>query len=452
MTIEALQPAPAATWIGQATAVEQARAVAEVAAAVQVAKMFPRNIVAAQADMRRACSRFAMADRAFYNFRRGGQNVNGPTVYLARELARCFGNLQWGIVELRRDEAGGTSEMQAFAWDVENNSRQSTTFVVPHARDVDGEIKPLSTLRDVYENNANQGARRQREMILGLLPQWFVDEAVDLCRAALRKGEGDKSLDQRIAAAVEGFGSVFRIDRARLERRVGAPISAWSEQDVADIGIVFRSLERGELTVAEAFPTASVTVADLGPAPAEQPPAAPAASAAAKAPGAAAAAAGTGPGRAADAAGGAPALAPLSTRTWAKINARFVQLAVTGDGQSAKRRDVMCRILDRQVTKPDDLTETDGETILANLADPTGAKIVAEVTGIGAVVEEQPAPDDSGEQRAPVADPDAVTVSHPWPGDEQAPAEPVPSPDEIDPTVGDDWPASSQDFTEDERQ
>lgn len=415
MTLDTLQPAPAATWIGQATAVEQARAVAEVAAAVQVAKMFPRNIVAAQADMRRACSRFAMADRAFYNFRRGGQNVNGPTVYLARELARCFGNLQWGIVELRRDEAGGTSEMQAFAWDVENNSRQSTTFVVPHARDVDGEIKPLSTLRDVYENNANQGARRQREMILGLLPQWFVDEAVDLCRAALRKGEGDKTLDQRIAAAVEGFAETFRVDRARLERRVGAPISAWSEQDVADMRIVFRTLQRGESTVAEQFPTSSVTVEDIvGPAAAAPPAAAPAAAA-------------------------PEAPARISDRTWAKINARFVQLGVVGTGQSAQRRDVMCRILGREVTRPDDLTETDGETILANLADPTGSVIVAEVTGIGAVVDEQPGPDPTSAEGLD---------GGPLPG--EVAGDPVPSDDEIDPTTGDDWPGSQADFEDTE--
>lgn len=410
MSIETMRPAPAPTWVGQATAVEQARAVAEVAAAVQVAKMFPRDITAAQADMRRACSRFAMADRAFFNFRRGGKNVNGPTVYLARELARCFGNMQWGLVELRRDDAGGTSEMQAFAWDVENNSRQSTTFVVPHARDVtvdgENEIRPLATLRDVYENNANLGARRQREMILGLLPQWFVDEAIDLCRAALKRGEGDKTLDQRITHAVTQFAEAFRVDRSRLERRVGAPIAAWSEQDVADIGIVFRSLQRGETTVAEQFPTSSVTVEDIvGPAAAAPPAAAPAPAAA------------------------SAAAARISDRTWAKINERFRVLAVVGTGQSAQRRDVMCRILDRQVTKPDDLTEQDGETILANLADPTGSVIVAEVTGIGAPVDEQPDP-------APVVD------------ETQAPADPVPSPDEIDPTVGDDWPGSSADFTD----
>lgn len=415
MTVDTLQPAPAPTWIGQATAVEQARAVAEVAAAVQVAKMFPRDIISARSEMQRACSRFAMADRAFYNFRRGGQSVNGPTVYLARELGRIFGNLQWGIQELRRDETGGLSEMQAFAWDVEHNSRQSTTFVVPHARDVtiDGEnvVKPLATLRDVYENNANQGARRQREMILGLLPQWFVDEAIDLCRAALRKGEGDKTLEQRVASAVQGFADVFRVDRARLERHVGAPVTAWSEQDVADIGVVFRSLQRGELTVAEAFPTASVTAADLGApaAPAAAPAERPAAAPTEDAPTASA--------------------APLPPKTWRAIQARFNELGVVGDGQTAKRRDVMCRLLGRQVAKPDDLTAADGDVILANL----GPRVVAEVLGVNsgeqeaASAEEQPA-DDAPEREQP-ADDGGMPAGY-------------------DPTTDDDWPAAEQSATD----
>lgn len=414
MTIETMQPAPTAQWIGQATAVEQARAVAEVAAAVQVAKMFPRDVSAAEREMKRACSRFEMADRAFYNFKRGGKNVNGPTVYLARELARCFGNMQWGLQEMRRDEAGGLSEMQAFAWDVEHNSRQSTTFVVPHARDVtvDGEnvVKPLASLRDVYENNANQGSRRQREMILGLLPQWFVDEAIDLCRAALRRGVGDQTLEQRAAAAVEGFAQAFKVDRGRLERRVGAPVSTWSEDDVADLSIVFRSLQRGETTVAEQFPTSSVTVDDIGtpaPAPAPATPAAPAA--------------------AADDA----SMKRIGQMQWRKIQSRFNELEVTGEGQAAKRRAVMASIVDRDVSSPDDLTVADGDLIIATLAGDGGPRAVH------AVLAPSPAAD-------PVADTERAADPVAEHAEATPDAEPAPAPGEYDPTTDRDWPGAEQ--------
>src|SRR5687767_8078344 len=105
-----------AEFIGQATAVEQARAVAEVQAAVIVAQKVPRDIAAVVAAMRESCDQPGLADRAFYKYPRGGQSVSGPSVHLARELARCFGNCQYGIIELRRDDLGKYSEMQAWAW------------------------------------------------------------------------------------------------------------------------------------------------------------------------------------------------------------------------------------------------------------------------------------------------------------------------------------------------
>src|SRR5690349_5064192 len=115
--------------ITQATAVEQARAVAEVAAAVRVARDFPRNEEQARERMIRACSTQALADRAFYSLPRAGGRVEGMTVHMAREIAACWGNVDYGIREMRRDDAAGVSEMQAWAWDQETNVRSSRSFV-----------------------------------------------------------------------------------------------------------------------------------------------------------------------------------------------------------------------------------------------------------------------------------------------------------------------------------
>lgn len=395
MSIEPIHPAPSPvpSRLGQATAVEQSRAVAEVAAAVQVAQLCPRDVRAATEEMRRACAHPKLAERAFFRYNRGDGIVTGASVYLARELARCWGNVQSGVSELRRDDEHGQSEMQAWAWDVQTNSRTSTTFIVPHARDTKKGRKELTDLRDVYENNANNGARRLREMILGLLPQWFVEEAKDICTDTIRAGNG-KPLGERITEAVEAFEAEFRITRARLEQRIGHPSAAWTAHDVATLRVIFTSLRRGEIQVEDEFPTertASVTAADLGvpPAPAAQP-----------APAAAPAPAVEDPG-ASSPDPEASSTAPLTSRQWRAINARFVELAVVGDGQSAKRRDVMCHIIGRQISSPDDLTEQDGVTILANLAEPTGPDIVAEVTGIGAPVEdEQPVQAEQDDQAA----------------------------------------------------
>ncbi len=249
--------AQTAAFISQATAVEQARAVAEVQAAIVVAQQVPRSMQRAIEEMRDSCRQQALAERSFFRYSRAGSAVTGPTVHLARELARCFGNVQYGIAELRRDDVKGESEMQAFAWDVERNTRNSNTFVVPHARDTKNGRKPIVDLRDVYENNANMGARRLREAIFAILPTWFTEEAKDLCTATLRDG-GGKPLAQRRADAVkvyEGLG----VSLDQLEQKQGRASDKWTEHDVAALGVTYKSIQRGEITIEEEFPQQRVT-------------------------------------------------------------------------------------------------------------------------------------------------------------------------------------------------
>jgi hypothetical protein len=240
--------------LGQITAVEQARAVAEVQAAVVVAQQVPRSMGAATADMRDACGRLGLANRAFYSLPNRG---NGPSVHLARELARIFGNVQYGVHELRRDDAAGISEVQAFAWDVEKNVRSTRTLIIPHARmkKVNGKQTrdPLIDLADVYLNNQNIGARAVRECIFTVLPAWFVDEAVELCLTTLRDGEG-KPLAQRIDEAVKAFAGIG-IKVSQLEDSVGKKRTSWQPGDIAELVVVYQSIQRGDVSKDDAFPT-----------------------------------------------------------------------------------------------------------------------------------------------------------------------------------------------------
>jgi hypothetical protein len=239
----------------QATAVEQARAVAEVAAAVQVAQQMPRDMDRAWAEMRAACARKGLADRAFYSVpNRGGSK---PSVHLARELARIWGNLDYGVHELSRDDARGMSEVRCYAWDQQTNVRSSRTLQVPHQRmvKVDGQPvrKPLIDLGDVYLNNQNIGARAVRESIFTVLPADFVAEAQDICRATIQKGDG-KPLPERIANMISTFKELG-VTVARIEQRVGRKRGQWTAADVAELGVVYGSIQRGEANVDDEFPS-----------------------------------------------------------------------------------------------------------------------------------------------------------------------------------------------------
>lgn len=253
------QPHPVGQHATQATQVEQARAIAEVQAAVVVAQQCPRDMSRAEGEMRDACGRIALANRAFYRVPKRGA---GPSVHLARELARIFGNVQYGVHELRRDDRAGMSEIQAFAWDVQTNTRSTRTFQVPHQRMVQGERKALMDLGDVYLNNQNIGARAVRECIFTILPTWFVETAEELCRTTLRDGDG-KPLAVRIEEAVTAFHAAHGIKAAQLEDKLGRKRGQWDAGDVAALQVLYMSLQRGEVTVDEEFAASRMTGGDF---------------------------------------------------------------------------------------------------------------------------------------------------------------------------------------------
>lgn len=264
---------PAPVRVGQATAVEQTRAAAEVQASVLLAQHRPRDVQAARLDIQNSCQQAYFAEQAFFRYRRGGSTVTGPTVHMARELARCWGNIQYGIAELSRDDEHGQSEMLAFAWDVQTNARASTTFIVPHGRDADGEVKALTALRDIYENNANMGARRVREMIFAVLPPWLIEEAKELCNKT-NAGGGDKPLAQRVDEALVSYAGLG-VSADRLEQKLGRSKDEWNGYDVAQLRVIYRSIQRREVTVDDEFPPARVTTQEVvngaAPAPEQQP-------------------------------------------------------------------------------------------------------------------------------------------------------------------------------------
>lgn len=254
-TLDQIAQRRAVAGTSQATAVEQSRAVAEVAAAVRAALEFPRDEEAARDRMRRACSTLALAERAFYSVPNRGE---GPSVHLARELLRCWGNSQAGVVELRRDDAGGESELQAFAWDVEHGTRFVRSFINPHVRMKGKQRQALIDTNDIINQNNNAGARALRETIFNVLPVWFVEEAKALCNDTLKRGNGEP-LEERVAKAVAAFAR-YDVQPAQLEARIGRERGRWDEQDVASLVVLFQSLKTGETTVGDEFPPTSQPV------------------------------------------------------------------------------------------------------------------------------------------------------------------------------------------------
>ena len=233
-----------------AVAIEASRAVAEAQGKLVIAKNFPRNEVEAYAKAMQACKRKSLAEKATYSYTRSGSTISGPSIRLAEELARCWGNIDFGVKELSQKE--GESEMQAYCWDMETNTISSQTFVVAHVRDTrnNGQQK-LTTQRDIYENNANMAGRRLRARILAVLPPDLVEAAVAECKKTLA-GSNDIPIADRIkkmAVAFEKFG----IKPAVIEKRLGRKLDTMTADDISEYIGIYNSLKDGNTTVSDWF-------------------------------------------------------------------------------------------------------------------------------------------------------------------------------------------------------
>jgi len=236
--------------INQGTvAIEASRAIAEAQGKLVIAKRFPRNEVASYAKAMEACQRPAMASKAFYSFPRSGGKVEGPTIRFAEELARCWGNIDYGIKELSQDD--GRSEMQAYAWDLETNAQSIQNFTNPHQREVNGKMKTLTSQRDIYENNANMATRRLRSRILAILPAWFVEDAIAECKRTLA-GNNSEPLIDRVKKMVVQF-SKLGVTQEQIESRLKRKIDTMTADDLVDYIGIYNAIKQGESKAVEWF-------------------------------------------------------------------------------------------------------------------------------------------------------------------------------------------------------
>lgn len=227
---------------------DQQRAVAEVQAAMMIARMNPRDPIASMDRILNACTRPTLADSAVYTYSRGGSDVSGPSIRLAEAMAQSWGNMQFGIREL--DQRNGESTVQAFAWDVETNTRREVTFQVPHIRYTKKGGYKLEDPRDIYEMVANQGARRLRACILAVIPGDVTEAAVAQCETTMKtKADVSPEAMKKMVAAFENFG----VTKEQIEKRIQRRLDAIQHAQVVSLKKIYASLRDGMSSTADWF-------------------------------------------------------------------------------------------------------------------------------------------------------------------------------------------------------
>lgn len=204
----------------------QSRELAEMQTKYLMAQQFPRDQRACMDKILNAFTRPSLAEKAQYQFARGGTDIVGPSIRSAETIAQNWMNMEFGFREISRGVgADGVtfSEVEAFARDLESRTQRPATFIVRHWRDTKSGGYKLKDERDIYELMSNQAQRRVRACILALVPGDVVEAAMDQAEATL-KTTADTSAEAmvRMVDAFKPFGVTKELIEKRIQRRLDA--------------------------------------------------------------------------------------------------------------------------------------------------------------------------------------------------------------------------------------
>lgn len=229
------------------------KSIAEGQAAMVLARQFPRDEVRAIDRIKNAFSRAKLAQVSTYLYTRGGQNVTGASIRAAEAIAQAWGNVQFGFREIERgiDRGVGYSEVEAYAWDIESNTKRALQFRVPHLRQTKNGTYPLTEERDIYEHVANHAQRRVRACIIAVIPGDVFDDALEVARKTVEANFNiTPDYLRQLLAALEKQG----ITKAQVEQKFGRAFEALQPGNVIQIINIMQSIKDGMGKPEDYFP------------------------------------------------------------------------------------------------------------------------------------------------------------------------------------------------------
>ena len=220
-------------------AIEQERAIAEAQGQMVLAKRFPRSEAAATAKLMEACKSPEFAAQAFYSVPNRG---SGPSIRFAEEVARVYQNFQYGHRELSRGD--GKSEIEVYAWDVENNNFSRRQITVLHVRDTQQGPKPLRDQADIDNRIANVASKQMRGRILALVSKQLVADGIAACKRTLA-GNSEEPIIARVNRMTQAFTSKCGVTAKNLEAYLGHSLDSVDTDEIAELQGVFNAIKDG---------------------------------------------------------------------------------------------------------------------------------------------------------------------------------------------------------------
>jgi hypothetical protein len=241
------------------------REAAELRGQIMLARELPRDEEKARAMALLSCARpeFCASEdgkpKAIYVFPRGKETISGPGVKLAREIARLWGNLRYGVQVIPNSDPKKV-HIRAQALDLQTNTQvYSEEFSKLHQRKGNtGTAWVEPDERDLRELTARHMAFAERNCLLKIVPPDLIEACVDRCKQTMAMSASGELLKDRKGTVVRIIASFARIGvlPAQLDAFIGGKLDDVTAEQVADLRGALQAIQDGERSAEGIFPSA----------------------------------------------------------------------------------------------------------------------------------------------------------------------------------------------------
>lgn len=230
----------------------------EIQAAMTIAKKFPRDEANAYSKIMKSFSRSGLAEDAVWGFPRGGKKITGPSVHCAREIARCWTNLNHGLRVVDIDERYAHIKGRCFDWESNVCIEAEDKFeMLIQRKNYNTGITEWVTPdeRDGRELINRRGAILVRNCILQCIPPDLIDDAVQQAAKTMQLKAANQLKENR-EDTVKGIIKYFvplGVNVAMLSEYLGHGLDLITEEQLTDLRTIARSLKDGNSKREEIF-------------------------------------------------------------------------------------------------------------------------------------------------------------------------------------------------------
>jgi hypothetical protein len=242
-----------------------AREKASIEARFVVALQRPRDMDRVRLKLLEACRRPRFAEAAEYSLPRGGKQIVGPSIRLAEEAMRHYGNLDTRTTVIYDDAEKRI--LKVVVTDLETSLTHEADVVVSKTTERTSPRKGeevlgsrtnstggttytvRSTEDDLQNKQASLISKQLRGLALRVVPSDLIEEAIDVARETLHNADAADPTTKR-KRMVDAFAGIG-VTTTMLTDYLGRPLDTITTNELRLFAQMFTALKDGEATWAD---------------------------------------------------------------------------------------------------------------------------------------------------------------------------------------------------------